>query len=115
LKKRKLFFTLLKPSAVFLISYIIVFAIIVFTPLGNLRQQVYSSPNTSLPFNSSYLGGAWEDQMLWLGPSPGSTGVPRDTVIWIGEPRPVGVKNLTLSPQAGILKIAGSISVTSLI
>jgi hypothetical protein len=103
LKKRTLFFTLLGLLLVFLVSYFFAFIIIVSTPSENYRQQVYSKPQSWVAYNSSDLGGVWEQQNLFLGPSPGSTGIPRDTAIWIGEPRPVGIKNLSLSPQAGIL------------
>ena len=103
MKKRKLFFTVLELLGIFLISYIVVFAVIVSTPSGNSRERVYSFPHVWGTYNASYQGGAWKDQMLFLDPGPGSTGVPRDTAILIGEPRPVGVKNLSLSPQAGIL------------
>ena len=103
MNKRKLFFTSIELLGIFLLSYFVAFTAIVSTPSGNYRQRVYFFPHTSGTYNASYQGGAWKDQMLSLDPGPGSTGVPRDTAIWIGEPRPVGVKNLSLSPPAGIL------------
>lgn len=55
-------------------------------------------------YNASTAGGAWANQMLSLSPKPGSINVPRNMAIWIDEPRPVTVKNVSLSPEVLIAK-----------
>jgi hypothetical protein len=101
---RKLGFTLLLLVAVFLISYLVAFFVISLTPYGNVTERVYSTPQTPASYDPSSIGGAWENQLLYLIPGAGSTNVPRDTAIWIDEPRSVRVENLSLSPEVPIVR-----------
>jgi hypothetical protein len=64
---------------------------------------VYSdSPTFPYSYAPSSIGGAWESQLLSPQPGAGSTNVSRDTAIWIIEPRPVKIENLSLSPPVPI-------------
>jgi hypothetical protein len=94
--------------AVFLVSYAAAFFAISLTPYGHYSARVYSKPQVAywgdVSLNSSSAGGAWQDQLLSLGPSPGSNNVPRDTLLIILGARPVGPMNLTFSPELPIAK-----------
>jgi hypothetical protein len=85
-------------AAVFLLSYFVVFFAISLTPYGHVAERVYSELHTTASNDPSFIGGAWQSQMLSPRPGAGSTNVSRDTAIFINEPRPVGVENLSLSP-----------------
>jgi len=52
--------------------------------------------------DTSSIEGAWQSQLLSPQPGAGSTNVSRDTTILIVEPRPIKIKNLTLSPPVPI-------------
>jgi len=102
---RKLVFTLLLLVAVFLLSYLVVFFAISSTPYGYYTEHVYSKPQTPSSYDYSNLGDQWKNQLLTPMPEAGSTNVSRDTAIWIDEPRPVRVENLSLSPEVPIATI----------
>lgn len=102
---RKIVFTVLLLVAVFLLSYLVAFFTISFTPYGYYTEHAYSESPTPASYDPSVIGGAWENQMLSPMPGAGSTNVPRDTAIWIDEPRPVKIENLSLSPPVPIVVI----------
>jgi len=91
---------------VFLFSFVVSSFAVQYSPIGTYKVQLYSTSEASGYYNSSTGGGAWENQLLSLSPKPGSINVSRDSAIWIDEPRPVTVKNITLSPEIQISKIS---------
>jgi hypothetical protein len=74
--------------------------VISLTPYGHVTERIYSYIQTSSYNDSSVIGGSWG--LLSLQPGAGSTNVPRDTAIWIDEPRPVRVENLSLNPSVPV-------------
>lgn len=90
---------------VFLLSFVGSFFAIQYSPIGTVKVQLYSTSEGSGNYNSSTGGGAWENQILSLSPKPGAINVPRDSAIWIDEPRPVTVQNISISPEVPIAKI----------
>jgi hypothetical protein len=98
----KMFFTVLLLIAVFLISFLVAFFAISLTPYGHVIERVYSESPTSTSNDPSAIGGAWQSELLSPQPAAGSTNVSRNTAIWIIEPRPVKIENLTLSPPVPI-------------
>jgi len=73
------------------------------------EQMGYSTPSSALPNSSSPdVGGEAFAEDNWvgvfLGPAPGDTDVPRDTVICVFETRPVGV-DLHLTPETPVLRV----------
>ncbi|MGA2682884.1 MAG: Ig-like domain-containing protein [Candidatus Bathyarchaeia archaeon] len=102
---RKLVYALIL-VAVFLVSYAAAFFVISLTPYGRYSARVYSTPKTAPTEwdNSSYWGGEWAYQLIYLGPETGATNVPRDTSIMIDGPRPVAPVNVSFSPALPIAK-----------
>ncbi len=99
---KKLVFTVLLLVAVFLISYFVAFFAISLTPYGHVTERVYSESPTTASNDPSYIGGAWQSELLSPYPGAGSTNVSRDTAILIDEPRPITIENLSLSPPVPI-------------
>jgi len=83
---------------IFLATFLLSCLAISLTPYGQVTERVYSYLQTSSSNDSSAIRGAWKNQMLSPQPGAGSTNISRDTAIWIDEPRPVRVENLSLNP-----------------
>ena len=103
---RKLVYVLIM-VAVFLVSYAAAFFVVSLTPYGHYKARMYSMPKDAPPeqINSSYWGGAWPNEYLYLGPGVGATNVPRDTAIIIEGVRPVGPFNFSFSPEVPVDKV----------
>jgi hypothetical protein len=82
--------------AVFALSFVATFYSIAISSEYQSRR-VYSTPQGGSPLEQS-----WESQLVTVGPSPNSSNVPRDTLIWINGARPVKVENVTLTPYVSI-------------
>lgn len=98
--------------AVFAISYTASFFVISLTPYGHYSVRVYSMPEaapTELS-NSSYWAGAWQNELIYLGPETGATNVPCDTSIIIEGLRPVQPVNVSFSPTVSIDKVTYKIN-----
>lgn len=109
---RKLLFASFLLVAVFLLSYFVAFWVISLTPFGyyTYTERNYSTSHGPFPYNTSDVGGEWSNQLLFLSPGPGATNVPRDAAIYVDEPRPVDVENMSLSPYVPIAKETNQVS-----
>ena len=104
-------------AAVFLSSFAAAFFVISITPYGRYTARVYSDPQVlfeqqqeagklmiSHSNASAVEGGAWQEQLLSVFPTPGARNVSCDTTIVISTARPERVWNISLSPNVAIAK-----------